>query len=42
MMKEEISKPTWKKVVGQLLSSEMEQKLEALINKSQLIHLGDW
>lgn len=41
-MKQEINKPTWKKVVGQLLSSEMEQRLEALINKSQQINLGDW
>lgn len=39
-MKEEINKPQWRKVAGELLSSELEHKVEALIKQSNAIDIA--
>lgn len=41
-MKEEISKPQWRKVAGELLSSELEQKIEQTIRQSSTLEIGHW
>lgn len=41
-MKEEIAKPTWRKTAGDIIASELEGKVEDLVNKSAQINVGKW
>lgn len=41
-MREEINKPTWRKVAGELLSSDLETKVEEKLVKSRAIDVGHW
>lgn len=41
-MKADISGPSWRKVAGELLSSEMEQKINNMLYKSRSIDVGHW
>ena len=41
-MKEEIGKPNWRKVAGELLSSELETKIEDMLKKSRSIDIEQW
>ena len=41
-MKDEINKPSWRKVAGELLSTELEEKVEHLLNKSRNIDIKHW
>lgn len=41
-MKEELNKPQWRKVAGEILSTQMEKKVEDLIKKSNDIQIGQW
>jgi hypothetical protein len=41
-MKEEINQPQWRKVTGEILSSELEKNLEELIKKSSASQIGKW
>jgi hypothetical protein len=38
-MKDDISKDSWKKVAGELLSTEMEDKVERILERSRAIQL---
>ena len=41
-MREEINKPNWRKVAGELLSSELETRVEEMLVKSRSIDVGHW
>lgn len=41
-MKEDINKPNWRKVAGELLSTELEQKVDNMLYKSRSIDIGHW
>lgn len=41
-MKEEIDKPQWRKIAGELLSSELELKVEEMISISKRMDIKDW
>jgi hypothetical protein len=41
-MKEELNKPQWRKVAGEILSTEFEKRVEELVKKSQGIEAGHW
>lgn len=41
-MREEINKPNWRKVAGELLSSELETKIEDMLIRSRSIDVGHW
>jgi hypothetical protein len=41
-MKEEISKPQWRKVTGEILATELEKNLEDLVKKSGGMEIGRW
>lgn len=41
-MKDEIEKPNWRKVAGELLSSELEQKIDDLLLKSEALSVKHW
>lgn len=41
-MKEEINKPQWRKVAGELLATDLEQKVESMIKTSSAIDVGHW
>ena len=40
-MKEEIDKPQWRKIAGELLSSELELKVEEMISISKRMDIKD-
>jgi hypothetical protein len=41
-MKEEIAKPNWRKVAGEIISSELEQKIDHMTRKSAALQIGKW
>jgi len=41
-MKEEIAKPAWRKTAGDIIASELENKVEDLVKKSAQINVGKW
>jgi hypothetical protein len=41
-MKEDLNKPHWKKVIGELLSSELEEKVEKMLEQSSKININHW
>lgn len=36
-MKEELNKPTWRKVAGEILSTDFEKKVEEMLKKSEAL-----
>jgi hypothetical protein len=38
-MKDDINKDSWKKVAGELLSNEMEERVECILERSRAIQL---
>lgn len=41
-MSEELRKPQWRKVAGEILSSDLESKVEEMIKKSKEVEAGYW
>jgi hypothetical protein len=41
-MKEELNKPQWRKVAGEILSTDFEKKVEELVKKSETLEAGHW
>jgi hypothetical protein len=41
-MKEELKKPQWRKVAGEILSTELETRVEELVRKSNQTEVGQW
>ena len=41
-MREELNKPQWRKVAGEILATELEQKVEDMIKKSATLDVGHW
>jgi hypothetical protein len=41
-MKDELKKPQWRKVAGEILSTDFEKKVEDLVKKSQGIEAEYW
>lgn len=41
-MREEINKPQWRKVTGEILANELEKNLEELVKKSSTMEVGRW
>ena len=41
-MREDINKPQWRKVAGELLSSDLETKVEEMLVKSRSIDVKQW
>jgi hypothetical protein len=41
-MKVEITRPQWRKVAGEIISTELEKTLEELIKKSNSAPIGKW
>ncbi len=41
-MREELNKPQWRKVAGEILSTELEQTVENLIKKSSQLEVRTW
>lgn len=41
-MKEELQRPTWRKVAGEILSTGLETTLEGIIKESNKIEIGQW
>ncbi len=42
VMKDELAKPTWRKVAGEILTTELEHKVEELLQKSSALEVGKW
>jgi hypothetical protein len=41
-MKEEISKPNWRKTAGDIISNNLESTVEDLVKKSATLNIGKW
>lgn len=41
-MKEELTKPHWRKVAGEILTTDFEHKVEELLQKSSTLEVGKW
>ncbi len=41
-MKERLRTSQWRQAAGQILSTEMEKKIESVIQKSHEMHLAQW
>jgi cell shape-determining protein MreC len=41
-MKEELSKPQWRKVAGEILSTDFEKRVEEIVKKSEGLEAGQW
>ena len=41
-MKVQIHKPTWRKPTGEVVGSQLEQKVNDIINKSHELYIGKW
>ena len=41
-MKEELKKPQWRKVAGELISTELETTIEEDLRKSNSINIAHW
>lgn len=41
-MREEIHKPNWRKVTGEILATELEKNLEELLKKSNQTEIKRW
>lgn len=41
-MKEELTKPHWRKVAGEILTNDLEHKVEELLRQSSSLEVGKW
>lgn len=41
-MREEISKPNWRKVAGEIIASELETKIDLIVKQSNALEIGRW
>jgi len=41
-MREELTRPQWRKVAGEILSSDLEQSVEAMIRRSSGVEISGW
>jgi hypothetical protein len=41
-MKEELVKPNWRKVAGEILTTDLEHKVEELLQRSSGLEVGKW
>lgn len=41
-MKEEIGKPNWRKVAGEIIASELERKVDEMVKQSSQLSVGRW
>ncbi len=41
-MKEEIAKPNWRKTAGEIISNELERKVEDMVKHSSQLVVGRW
>jgi hypothetical protein len=41
-MRQEINRPQWRKVTGEILATELEKNLEELVKKSGTMEVGKW
>lgn len=41
-MKEEINKPQWRKIAGEILSTELEKNIEEIIKKGNQTEIKRW
>ena len=41
-MKERLRTPQWRQVAGEILSTEVEKKVETVLQRSREMHLGEW
>ena len=41
-MKEEIGKPNWRKVAGEIIASELERKVDEMVRQSSQLAVGRW
>ena len=41
-MKDELAKPTWRKVAGEILTTDLEHKVEDLLQRSGGLEVGKW
>ena len=41
-MREEINKPNWRKVAGEIIASELEQRIDTIVRQSSTLEVGRW
>lgn len=41
-MKEEIAKPNWRKVAGEIIATELERKVDEMVRQSSQLAVGRW
>lgn len=41
-MKEEIAKPNWRKVAGEIISSSLESHIDEMVKYSSQLAIGRW
>jgi hypothetical protein len=41
-MKDELGKPQWRKVAGEILSTELEHQVEEVVQRSNAMEVGKW
>ena len=41
-MKERLRTPQWRQAAGEILSTEVEKKVETVLQRSREMHLGEW
>jgi len=41
-MKEEINKPGWRKVAGEVIANDLERTVDQLVKKSSALEIGRW
>ena len=41
-MKDEIAKPNWRKVAGQIIASELERKVDEMVKHCAGLNVGRW
>lgn len=42
VMKEELKKPSWRKTAGEILTTELEKRVEETIRQSHDLNVGNW
>ena len=42
IMKEELKKPNWRKTAGEILTTELEKKVEEMIRSTGQMDVGHW
>jgi hypothetical protein len=41
-MREEINKPNWRKIAGEIIASELEQRIDMIVKQSTVLEVGRW